>query len=73
VPGKETNGLAVPAGGVIAPSRSLGRKEGSVPPPVIPGVTKVADKPASILVRSKAKAWGPRKAVPLELNTFMAM
>jgi hypothetical protein len=65
--------LAVPEAGKTVPSRSLGWKEGSLDPPVIPGVTKVADKPASILVRSKAKAWGPRNALPLELNTFMLM
>jgi hypothetical protein len=73
VPGYETKGFAVPAGGVIEPSRSLGRKESSLGPPVIPGVTKVAGNPASIFARSKAKAWGPRKTVALELNTFMAM
>ena len=73
LPGKETKGFAVPTGGVIEPSRSLGRKEGSLPPPVIPGVTKVAATPVSIFALSKAKAWGPRKVVPAVLNMFMAM
>src|SRR5947207_4264084 len=73
VPGNETKGSPVPAGGRMEPSKSPARKEGSEDPPVIPRVTKVAAVPASMLVRSKAKAWGPRKAVPAELNTFMNM
>jgi hypothetical protein len=39
----------------------------------MPVLTNVAGLPASIAVRSKANGCGPRKAVPLVLNTFMLM
>src|SRR4029079_14242406 len=72
-PGNSTNVAGAPAGGSVEPTRSAGRKTSSPDPPVMPGVTKVAGKPDSILVLSKAKACGPRNAVPVELNTFMLM
>ena len=61
-------------GGGADPSRSAGRKLGSLPPPLMPGVMKVAaGLPASMALRSNTNACGPRNAVPEELKMFMAM
>jgi len=67
-----TYGFGAPAGGGVIPSRSAGRNASSVGPPRGAKMI-VAGLPASIAVRSKANACGPRNAVPDELNTFMLM
>jgi hypothetical protein len=46
--------------------------KGSLDPPVMPGVTKVAAAPVSMAARLKAKACGPRYELPDELKTFIA-
>jgi len=70
--GQRKKELGAPAGGKVEPSKSPGNIVGNEEPRI--GMEMiVAGRPASILVRSIAKACGPRRAVPVELKTFMLM
>ena len=72
--GHSTNELGAPAGGRVLTVEIGGEvRLLASRPPVMPGVMNVAGFPASIAARSNANGWGPRNAVPDELNTFMVM